>query len=156
MTRTGLLALMFASLLGCGPGFAMTVPDVFVELEPELQEVDGYALRATTTDGAVLGVTALDHDVEGNLGFWADAISRQLTEGEGYELLETADVAAATGQPGRRMDFGRDAGRQSYHFVVTVFVTDDHIWLVEAGGEESVYEARQGQITEALESFRID
>ena len=153
---TALVVLILAAIAGCGAGFSMTVPDTFVELEPELQEVDGYVLRATTTDGAVIGVTALEHKVQGNLGFWSDAISRQLTEGGGYELLDTSDVTAATNQPGRRMDFGRDAGRQTYHFVVVVYVTDDHIWLVEAGGDESTYAAREPQIAEAIASFRIN
>ena len=58
-------------------------------------------MRATTTNGVVIGVKAIEHKVEGSLEFWADAIARRIRDGEGYELLESSDVQSADGTAGR-------------------------------------------------------
>ena len=94
---------------GCGPSFTLQLPDRFVNLtdDPEHGD-DRFDLRATTPDGVVVGVQALDHHVNGTLVFWSEAVTRRLRDQQGYALLSEDDVTAATGEAGHLMRFGRD------------------------------------------------
>jgi hypothetical protein len=147
-------ALAFAAT-GCGAGFELAVPDRFVELDRDDQEAAGYRLRATSSDGVVVAVRKIDDDVAGSLEFWSEAIVRRIEQGEGYARLAEAEYRAKSGEAGKRFDFGRDIGNRTFHYTVVVIVTDDVVWVLEAGGEESLYTARQEDVTAALASFEI-
>jgi hypothetical protein len=140
---------------GCGAGFELVVPDRFVELDRDQQENAGYALRATSSDGVVVAVRKIEHEEHGSLEFWAEAITRRLEQGEGYARTGEAEYRAKSGEAGKRFDFGRDIGNRTYHYTVVVVVTDRHVWVLEAGGEESLYTARQEDVAAALASFEI-
>jgi hypothetical protein len=155
MKRLLFVAALLVAASGCGASFEMTVPDRFVELDPEEQEAMGYSLRATTSDGVVVAVRAIEHKVEGSLEFWSEAIARRIELGEGYARLGDAEYHAKSGQAGHRYDFGRDIGNRTFHYTVVVVVTDDVIWLLEAGGEESLYAERHEDVDAALASFEI-
>ncbi|MBN1944814.1 MAG: hypothetical protein JW797_04020 [Bradymonadales bacterium] len=148
------LAIGLCSLLisACGHHFQMVTPNRFVELDDQHQ----YAMRATTPDGVVIGVREIDNDPQGTLEFWEEALSNHLRLSEGYALLDSIEVQAATGQSGKQLRFGRDEGERPYHYWTTLFVTDDHIFIIEAGGQSETFEPMQGAISDAISTFRID
>lgn len=150
------LVSIASCLAGCGAGFTVQQPTDFVSLDDGSTHARGYALRATSADGVVMGVRALENDRHGSADFWVEAIRNRLRRDQGYALVSEADVTAATGERGHQMRFGHDDGGHPYVYWVTVFVTHDRIFVVEAGGRRDRFEPATGEIETALSSFRID
>ena len=156
-TRPLLLALALAvSLVACGGRhFVLTAPGDFMELDPRGQELAGYRYRATTADGVVIGVREIDNERHGSGVFWLDAIRNSLRREGGYALLEESDVRAATGESGHTLRFGRDEDADPYTYWLTVFVTPDRIFVIEAGGRRETFAAAQPEVESAIATFRV-
>ncbi|HJL14265.1 MAG TPA: serine/threonine protein kinase [Sandaracinaceae bacterium LLY-WYZ-13_1] len=151
-----LLCLAAVALAGCAPSFTLPLPERFVVLEDEDRDpTAGYVQRATTPDGVVVGLRALDHRVEGTLAFWSEAVIRQLRDHRGYAVLGEEEIRAASGQPGRLYRLGRDLDGHAYRYTVAVFVTDDHIWVADAGGREEPFAALEPQVEQAFASLEL-
>ncbi|MGE0789609.1 MAG: hypothetical protein AB7S26_28310 [Sandaracinaceae bacterium] len=150
------LALSALFTVGCGPGFAMNLPDRFADLtrDPDVHD-QRYGLRATTPDGVVLGVQRLDHHVDGSLTFWSEAVTRRLRDQQGYALLGEEDITAASGQTGHLMRFGRDLEGHAYRYTIALYVTPSHILLVEAGGREEAFQALETDIETSIRGMRM-
>jgi hypothetical protein len=157
MTRSiltiGLLAVAL-SAGACRP-FDINTPDSFVELEEA--NYSQFEYRATTADGVVVGVRALDNDRRGTLSFWAEAVRNKLRDSRGYALIEETDVNARAGIPGKQLRMGRDDSGHTYRYWVTIFVRSEgrnpRVWVIEAGGEQAVFERRQAEIEQMIASF---
>jgi hypothetical protein len=149
-----LLALALAALsVGCGHAFEMAAPQNFVVLDEDDEQ---YAQRATSADGVVISVREIDNDNEGSLQFWTEAIRNRLRIVGGYALVSEAEVRAGSGERGKQMRFGRDEGSRPYFYWVTLFVTDDHVFVIEAGGRRETFERLQPQIERAIARFQVD
>ncbi len=143
---TLLLALLVA---GCH-GFDAKTPGGFVELDSP-----GYDYRAASADGVVLAARSLKNSPKGTLSFYSDVTKRKLREGDGYALVEEREVVARSGQRGSMLRFGRDVGGAAQSYVVTLFVTDDRIFVLEAGGARGDVEAHAADIDAAISGFAI-
>jgi hypothetical protein len=148
----GLAAALLAAQ-GCAARLLDTPPH-FLELEEA--DLSEYDYRATTADGVVLAARRLEHDSErgGDLSFWVDVTSRRMREQEGYALLEQRDVKTRRGLAGKQLRFGRDDKGKTYRYWLTVFVTDDALYLVEAGGPEARFATREAVLETAIASLR--
>jgi hypothetical protein len=152
-----LLVLVTAlTAIGCGPGFSVRPPEDFLDLDDASTHARGYAMRATSADGVVMAVRALGNDRHGSADFWVEAIRNRMRRDQGYALVSESDVTAASGESGHQMRFGHDDGGHPYAYWLTVFVTHDRIFVVEAGGRQERFEAATAQVQQALGSFRID
>lgn len=142
---------------GCGGRhFALTTPGEFMELEPATQEAYGYRYRATTANGVVLAVREIENERHGSSDFWLEAVRNSLRRDGGYALLEEVDARAATGEAGRTLRFGRDEDADPYAYWLTLFVTHDRIYVVEAGGRRETFEAARAEVEAAIASFRVE
>ena len=151
-----LVAVALTLVAGCGGRhFALTAPGNFIELDPRVQESYGYRYRATTADGVVIGVREIENERHGSPAFWLDAIRNSLRREGGYALLEESDVHAATGESGHTLRFGRDEDADPYTYWLTLFVTNDRIYLIEAGGRRETFAAAQADVEAAIAAFRI-
>ncbi len=153
------LGLTFALVLavalavtGCGSSFAMTAPDGFVELD---EDNSNYDARFTSADGVVISVRAIEHDPEGDLAFWVEAITSRIRMNGGYALLDTKDVRAGSGQTGTQLRFGRDQNGTPFKYWVTIFVTESHLHLVETGGRTEQFDAAEARVERAIESLEL-
>ncbi len=153
--RLAILALGLAAA-GCGPSITLELPERFVNLneDSELRR-EQYAYRATTPDGVVVGVQRLDLRVNSALAFWSEAVMRRLRDQQGYALLGEEDVSAASGERGHLMRFGRDVEGHAYRYTVGLFVTESHIWVVEAGGREDAYTPLEADIERSIRAMRL-
>jgi hypothetical protein len=151
--RSLLLAVLAcaALALGCGRPFAAATPPGFVDLGDDRYEDNEY--RATTAEGVVLGVRAHDNEPKGDLGFWAKVIENRMREAGGYALLNKQDVRCRSGLPGVQMRFGHDEGKIPHLYYLTVFVDDDYVYLLEAGGSKTEVERQAQQIDWAVRNF---
>jgi hypothetical protein len=155
MTRSLLCALSLTACLvaaaGCGPGFTLTTPPAFVELD---NDWDDYDYRATTADGLVIGVRAFEHDPKGDEAFWLKAIQNRMREGGGYALLASERIKSADGVAGTLLRFGHDReGSEPHLYSLGVFVTDATIYVLEVGGTKKLVEEHAADIKAALASF---
>ncbi len=151
-----LLALSLVALAsGCGQRFAVTTPADFLELSHDDSRRWGYEHRATTADGVVIGVREIENPQHGSRDFWVDAIRNRLRRDAGYALTSEADVTAASGERGHQLRFGHDESSRPYVYWITVFVTPDRVFVVEAGGRQQHFEAAQARVEAAVSSFRV-
>lgn len=155
MIRLAVLILALGGALlatGCGPSFQMKTPPGFVELD---EDYSTYDYRATTADGLVVAVREIDHDPKGDLAFWLRAIENRMRDRGGYALIETRDVRSADGVPGKQLRFGHDDESNEPHlYYLSLFVTDDYIFVVEVGGTKELMTSQAAQIEKAVGAFR--
>lgn len=147
------VSLLAATLLaGCGRPFDVKTSARFVELE---EESSTYEYRATTADGVVVGIRAveIDPDRGGNLAFWVEAIEQRMRRIGGYALLGKADVRAGSLR-GKQIRFGRDEGERPYRYTVSLFLDDDYLYVVEAGGAQEVFDRSQRDVARLIGSLR--
>jgi hypothetical protein len=151
-----LSSLLFViALAGCGQHFDVVAPDDFLELAQSDSRRYGYDMRATTADGVVVGVREIENPRHGSRDFWVDAIRNRLRRDAGYALTEESDVTTASGQSGHQLRFGHDESSRPYVYWITVFVTPDRVFVVEAGGRREHFEAAVARVEAAISSFRI-
>jgi hypothetical protein len=153
-TRPFLLALLACAALGCGRPFTPATPPGFVDLGDDRYPDDEY--RATTADGLVLGIRAQKNEPEGDLGFWAKVVENRMREAGGYALLEKRDVKCRSGLAGVQLRFGHDEGRTPHLYYLTVFVDEDHVYLLEAGGTKDQVARHKEQIDWSVRNFLPD
>jgi hypothetical protein len=122
-----------ATLAGCGRPFEVRTPRGFVELENQGPD---YAYRATTADGVVVAVRAIDAPGREDLGFWEQAVTLELRGASGYALLAKKDIRSEDGTAGRELQFGHDENGKPYSYRVALFTAQSRVFLLEAGGEK--------------------
>lgn len=142
------------SALNCRP-FRIDTPESFIELDESRRSI--YDYRATSADGVVVSVRAIENDRRGTLEFWAEAVRNKVRDVRGYALLEEEDVNARGGLAGKQMRFGRDESGHTYRYWVSLFVRregrDPMVWVIEAGGQEEVFGERRDEIEALVRTF---
>ncbi len=157
--RRGLLCaalLMLASLLvGCET-FDVDTPDDMVAVEKGDREYvamthDGIVVRALVHEQGDPddGVGVAGHD------FWVESVRERMRTRGGYALLDEEEVQSANGHRGTRMEFGRDQEGTTYLYWLTIFVTDENVHIVDAGGRKDRFEAAQESVERALSSYEV-
>jgi len=84
------------------------------------------------------------------------AIENELRHRGGYALLSERDVKTSSGLSGKELRFGHDEGQKPHEYIVTVFVTDKRLYLLEAGGTEELVKKNKPQLDEYVTGFRVD
>jgi hypothetical protein len=148
--KIALLCVLFTAT-ACGHNFRAESPGGFVELEDDAHPA--YAYRATTADGFVIGVRDLEHKTQGDLGFWVSAVKNTLRARSGYALIEEKDAKTRTGLAGKSLLFGRDEGQQTHRYLVTVFVTEARIFVIEAGGKQEQMQQYADDVQAFISAF---
>ena len=121
--KRNLLALCLAvagslAAAGCGRSFVPATPPGFVDLGDTYPDGE---YRATTADGAVLGVRAFANEPRGELAFWARALENRMRENGGYALLTKQAITSRGGLVGTELDFGHDEGSTPHLYRVALF-----------------------------------
>ncbi len=150
-----LLALVSAVAMSAAcTDLHVTTPPGFVAID---NDWDDYDYRATTADGLVIGVRVIDHDPKGEQAFWIKAIQNKMRNSAGYALLDTVQVKSADNVSGTQLRFGHDAeGNDPHLYTITLFVTADKLFLLEAGGSKELMTANAAQLDAAVRGFRTD
>lgn len=154
--KRNLLALCVAvagslAAAGCGRSFVPATPPGFVDLGDTYPDGE---YRATTADGAVLGVRAFANEPRGELAFWARALENRMRENGGYALLKKQSITSRGGLVGTELQFGHDEGSTPHLYRVALFVTDRKIFVLEAGGAKAEMDRQAAQIDWAFKGFQ--
>lgn len=160
-TRIAPLLAALALLLGaaaCGKPYEASTPEGFVELTDGARSYDQSAdeYRASTADGVVIGIRSWDNEPTVDLALAVRALENRIRQGEGYALLSKTDASAKDGTKGMRLDFGHDEGSEPYLYTVVVFVTKDHVHLVESGGKRELVERAKASLDWFIQNFDPD
>ena len=92
--------------------------------------------------------------MQGNLGFWAATIDRTLQTESRYRPIARQDVRTAGGLAGRRFEYVLGEGPSAHRYLVNVFVTRDHVFVIEAGGADAAFDHARVDVEQAVRSFR--
>jgi hypothetical protein len=149
--RWAAIALIVAGAAGCGGrSFVAATPPGFLDLEDRYGDNE---YRATTADGVILGVRVFENKPKGELPFWARSVENRMRDVGGYALLETREVQARTGLKGTQLRFGHDEAKSPHLYIVSVFATDERIFLLEAGGAKDQVDKLMPQIEWSVRNF---
>ena len=148
--RLALCAMLGLGLGGCGRGFVLTTPSGFAELEAG----HDYAYRATNAEGVVIAVRREHNRPYGDLGFWSGAVDAHLRRG-GYAADKAVEVQSADGVPGRQIRYHATRERREFVFWASVFVTDDKVVVVEAGGDRVHFDKLETAVGSSLASLEV-
>jgi len=148
------LALLLTIFLGaCGSSFSIHAPDDYYELTTGGDHA--YDFQATSAAGIRFGVRQFENEGHGSQSFWEQAIKNQLQFHAGYAITEESEIRARTGQRGRLFHCGKDESSQTYDYWIAVFVADESVYVVEAGGLRAQFEPDQADLRTAFESLSI-
>ncbi|MDX9719399.1 MAG: hypothetical protein RBU37_01535 [Myxococcota bacterium] len=148
-------AIAFAAgLSACSSRAVLTTPNGFVSL-PEDSLYTPVCYKAVSADDVVLLVRRQRDQAKGNVDFWSEAITRELLERQGYELLASRDVSAG-GLSGKLSSFRGAIGNRVFRYELAVFVQDSDVLTVEAGSPEDSYESNAPVIQSAIESLHFE
>lgn len=149
--RSLLLGAVLCAATACGRPFDVHTPQGFVELE---NQGPRYAYRATTADGVVVAVRAIDAPDREDLGFWEQAVTLELRDASGYALLGKKDIRSEDGTAGRELLFGHDQNGKPYSYRVAVFTAQSRVFLLEAGGAKEALARVEPQLNWQIATFR--
>ena len=135
----------------CGRPFEVKTAPGFVALENQEQ----HAYRATTPEGVVVGVRVVDDEDRGDVGFWTQALVLQLRDVSGYALLDSTEATSADGTKGRLLKFGHDQDGKPYAYWVAVFPAQGRLFVVESGGEKSLFDRARPNVEWMMKSVRV-
>ena len=144
------LMLSFAAS-ACTHNVDIHTPEGFAVLE---DGGDHYAYRASSAEGVVLAVRNNDNEPHGDLTFWSGALDAHL-ERRGYVRKGIAEVNSADGVVGRQMRYEVQRRGRLHMFWFTVFVTDDKVVTVEAGGDEAYFQRKEEALGIAVRSLEV-
>ena len=149
--KRSLYALVLAfALPACGRPFVPATPPGFVDMGDIYPDGE---YRATTADGAVIGIRTVENKPKGELPFWSRALENRMREVGGYALIDKREVTNRAGQKGTQLRFGHDEGNTPHLYWVTIFVTDKRIFILEAGGTKAEMEKQLPQIEWSIRNF---
>ncbi len=154
------IGALFAMTACDDPAFEVETPSAMIELHTP----DDASFVAMTADGVVVRARAIrqgddddplaespraEHD------FWVDAIRQRMRTRAGYALLDEVDVQCAGGTDGTRLEFGRDHEETPYVYWLTLYVTDDTVHVIEAGGRQDRFDDAREAVEMTLDSYRV-
>lgn len=152
MHRSLFIAPLLLLATACGSAFTAATPPGFVEVDDHHYD-DRYDYRATSADGLVLAVRSVDNEEGGTLEFWTRAVENQLRTQGGYALLEQVDVKTRAGQTGKQLRFGLDQETTPHLYYLTLFVTEDRVYIHEAGGSKELMTKNAAQVTWSVDNL---
>lgn len=156
MRQAILSAVLAGAVLAGGCGMKMDLPENFVAVDEG--DLGPYQVRGVSADGLVLGARREANAENGTLAFWTEAVKRELAA-RNYTLTDSEDVESAGGLDGTLMTFTAKRGGRPYAYMAAVFVRgglidDGQVLIAEAGGEESAFTPRRGDVRKALLTVR--
>ena len=147
------LAALALFSVACGRPFDVKTPPGFVELDNQEPQ---YGYRAMAPEGVVIAVRVVDiADEQSDMDFWTKAVTIRMRQLNGYALLGSSDVVALDGTKGKELQFGHDENAKPYLYRVRMFVAQQRLFIVEAGGQKDNMIRYKASVDWSLESVRV-
>jgi len=141
--------LMGSGVLGCRT-FELKPPEGFVRYK----RTSKY-YRAVSPDNAAIVVRSWKNKQKGDLGFWVETVKRDFIKVRGYKFVKDDDAKAGTGEKGKRMWFESSHRGRMFSYQISLFVTKDKIYAVEASVEKENLERHEKAFDAAVQKLKI-
>jgi hypothetical protein len=148
-----LTSLVLATLTGCGRPYAPATPDGFIDLSERYENNDNHEYRAATADGVVLRIHAYDNEPKADLPLGVRVLENSMRDGRGYALLSKKEVTVRDGTKAMTLEFGHDEPNGSHLYIITLVITDDRVFVLEAGGKKELVEKARASIDWSIKNF---
>ena len=119
-------------------------------------DVPRPALIAMSAYGVVVAVRAIPNREHATMAFWAEAVDRRLQRGGTYRPAGQSELRTERGQNGKSLRYTTGDPQNGGTYWVTVFVTNDWVYLLEAGGATTSFARAQPEVDEMLDQIRRD
>jgi len=130
--------------------FKITTPPSFAELPYQAPRFD---YRAVTAYGVAISVRVVSNEGNGTLDFWTEAVDRSLRRSGPYRPDGMLDANTVNGVRGKRLQYAYGEAPNASTYWVTVFVTPQRVYIVEAGGAVEAFTRAKAEVERALQSF---
>lgn len=147
--RQKLFILLFFTgsiTISCAPPYTMEPPDSFKRFE----QINTF--QFITADGVMLKGREAPNEPVADLDFWQDALKRHL-EANGYVLKSEKLFKTKKNLDGCNLAFLIPYGAEDWMFMVTLFVEDDSVYILEAAGPFDRYTKIEKELVASLETF---
>jgi hypothetical protein len=144
----GLALGLGALTTGCTHGARLTTPSGFATLK----ESAGYTYRAANAKGIVLATRSEPNELRANTDFWAEVLDAKFRD-EGYAAESSRAVTTQRGLVGTQLMYTRTEGGREVRYWVTVFATDQRVYVVEAAGAKDAFDRARPVIDAAIGSL---
>jgi hypothetical protein len=148
--RTVKLALvsLLLGLAACTHGGRLATPAGFADLGSDAQ----HSYRATSARGVVVATRTEDNDVAANTAFWAEALDLRL-KAKGYVAESSKPVRTRRGLDGTELHYTTTVDGRPQRYWLAVFATAKRVYVVEAGGDQEVFDPSAGVVEETIASL---
>jgi hypothetical protein len=137
------------ALTACTGAARLSAPAGFAEME----DTKPYSYRAETAHGVVVAVRTEKNSPRANVDFWADAIDLRMRR-QGYVADSSSPVRSAQGLTGKQIRYSREDQRRTYRYWLTVFTTDDKVFVVEAAGDKDAFDPQVKTVEQTVLSLK--
>lgn len=144
-----IIALFFFSFTSCGPSYVMDPPDEFAHFHK-----DKRFLKYISSDGVRVKVSSLKNEPSGDVTMWQNAIQKYLSI-KGYHLAEKKEIATSENLKGVYTEYLYSYNAEPYVYGIALFVKDEYIFLIEAGGPKQKYLAHRDRMLKAVNTFKV-
>ena len=143
------LFLITSVAISCAPPYTMEPPGSFKRFE----QINTF--QFITADGVMLKGREVENEPVADLDFWQDALKRHL-ETNGYVLKSEKNFKTKKNLDGCNLAFLIPYGTEDWMFMVTLFVEDDTVYILEAAGPFDRYTKIEEKLVASLETFDPD
>ena len=78
-----------------------------------------------------------------------------MRQSEGYALLSATDTTSRDGTPGKELTFGHDENGKPYFYDVTLFMAQDRLFILEAGGSKAEMDRYRPQVDWVKKTLKV-
>lgn len=111
--------------------------------------------RAVTGDDARVWLRQFEDRNRGDLAFWRKALEYDFVEQRGYDLVAQGEAVDASGQRGHWFQCHANVRGERIGYLVAVWVRGRQITVVEFTARAAVFEARLGEVKQALRTVDV-
>ncbi|HSV98343.1 MAG TPA: hypothetical protein VLM75_15590 [Spirochaetota bacterium] len=149
----GIVLIFFCIIPGCRPAGVKYRMDAPAGFAVYTKDADSY--RAISADGVRVRARRVENNPPGDAAMWGQAVEAHL-KNRGYHRIAFQQVTARNGWAGSFTEYAYWYNAEEYRYAVTIFVTSEHIYLLEAGGTTERYARKREGIIKSLGQFSVE
>ncbi len=143
-------AMMTLVLNGCKTSsFTVKTPQGFAVYDREVK-----IFKAISPDGVRLRAYSRYNEPFGDESMWGETVKTHMIS-KGYRLVQEKEITAKNNLKGRLFEYSLWFNGEDYRYVITLFVHDKLVYIIETGGPSVYYEKRRSAVMSAIEDFSI-
>ena len=137
------------SLAACTHGGRLDTPAGFANLG----EQGDFSYRATSAKGVVVATRTEPNDVKANTEFWAETLDLRLKDAGYTAEGPSRAVRTDKGLTGAQLRYTTTRAGREHRYWVTVFATKSKVYVVEAAGDKTPFDASTAAVEKAISSL---